>query len=256
MPTIGWLASRYDVALYQEDFEYHGILREQMPESRGERGNGIGFEPRLWAGKLVLLPFVLLVPHFSPPYGSGVSTFVSERLAVPDSAEHSPYTLCNGWWDENGDCWARKGWLRVRVRTPSGALVDVYNTHVEAGPSEASVATRRSQLDELAGAIERLSADAAVIAGGDFNVSFIRPGDRDMMAAFRERLGLADSGAGPELPFWRERDFILYRDGGGARLEVESAGEATEFVSHGRALSDHPALLARFRVHAPARRAP
>jgi hypothetical protein len=31
-------------------------------------------------------------------------------------------------------------------------------------------------------------------------------------------------------------------------LAVESAGEALEFVNDGRALSDHPAVFARFRV--------
>jgi endonuclease/exonuclease/phosphatase family metal-dependent hydrolase len=138
--------------------------------------------------------------------------------------------------------------LLVRLRLATGAEIDVYNTHLEAGPTERSVATRRSQLDELARGVERLSADRAVIAAGDFNVAFIRPGDREMLLAFRERLGLADSGAAPEIPFWRERDFVLYRSGGDVRLAVESAGEATEFVGRRRALSDHAALRVRFRA--------
>jgi len=35
MPTIGWLANRYEVAMFQEDFEYHNILRSQMPGTIG-----------------------------------------------------------------------------------------------------------------------------------------------------------------------------------------------------------------------------
>ena len=51
------------------------------------------------------------------------------------------------------------------------------------------------------------------------------------------------------LPFWRERNFILYRDGDMAALTVEGAGEAMEMVNDDRrALSDHAALFARFRV--------
>ena len=80
------------------------------------------------------------------------------------------------------------------------------------------------------------------------NLGYIRPGDRGALAQFRELLGLSDTGAGPETPFWRERDFILYRSGGDTILAVEDSGEALEFTSAGRSLSDHPALFARFDV--------
>jgi hypothetical protein len=99
--------------------------------------------------------------------------------------------------------------------------------------------------------IEKHSGAGAVIVAGDFNVDYSRPYDRDIITAFRTRLGLRDSGAGPEIAVWRERDFILFRDGNGARISVLDAGEAREFVSGERALSDHPALYARMRL-APA----
>jgi endonuclease/exonuclease/phosphatase (EEP) superfamily protein YafD len=107
---------------------------------------------------------------------------------------------------------------------------------------------RRAQLDELAAGIERLSADRAVVVGGDLNCAYGRAGDWELLMGFRDRLGLLDSGAGPLLPHWRERDHILYRSGPTVALAVESAGEALEFVNDGRALSDHPAVFARFRV--------
>jgi hypothetical protein len=50
------------------------------------------------------------------------------------------------------------------------------------------------------------------------------------------------------LRHWRERDYILYRNGADTELEVERAGEAREFVEQDRALSDYPAVYARFRV--------
>jgi endonuclease/exonuclease/phosphatase family metal-dependent hydrolase len=250
MPTIGWLANRYDVVLFQEDFEYDRVLAQQMQESTGYRGNGMGLDPRRVAVKLLLFPVAIFLPHFSPPYGAGISTYVDDAFAVDADVTRHPYAACNGWFGANGDCWARKGFLRVRLVGPEGAEIDVYNTHLEAGPSPRSVATRRGQLDELAAGIERLSPGRAVIVAGDFNTAYIRPGDRDMKLAFRERLSLLDSGAGPQLPFWRERDFILYRSGEGAALSVENAGEAVEFVNRGRALSDHPALYTRFRLGA------
>jgi hypothetical protein len=247
MPTIAWLADHYDIVLFQEDFEYHEILAENLPESDDEEGNGMGWDPRRVLAKAVSFPFAVFVPHFSPPYGSGISTFVRTPFATGIS-DREAYGLCHGWFGANGDCWSSKGWLRVRVRTPNGAEIDVYNTHLEAGPSATSIAVRRSQLDILADAIETDSADRPVIVAGDFNASFGRPGDRETLMGFRDRLGLRDSGAGPELPNWLERDYILYSHSEDYALVIEEHGEASEFVSRNRALSDHPALYIRFRA--------
>jgi endonuclease/exonuclease/phosphatase family metal-dependent hydrolase len=247
-PSIGWLSRPYDIILYQEDFEYHSELAEQLDEHAEFVGNGAAVgDARRVIAKIVSWPFTLLIPNFSPPYGSGVSTFVSNDLDVYESnADH--YDDCYGWLGAKWDCWAAKGYLRVRIKTPSGAEVDVYNTHLDAGPSDESTEVRGRQLQSLAEAIERTSRDHAVIVAGDFNLGYIRPGDRKVLKKFRKQLGMSDSGAGPETPFWRERDYILYRDGSETQLEVEEAGEAVEFISAGRALSDHPALFARFEV--------
>jgi hypothetical protein len=248
MPTIGWLANRFEVAMFQEDFEYHRILRDQMPGSVGVRGNGMGWDPRRVAAKLLILPVSILLPHFSPPYGAGISIFVRESLAIADDVDREPFGVCRGWFGSTGDCWASKGYQRVGIRTPEGAEVDLYNTHLEAGASHYATEIRAQQLDILARAIEAQPKSRAVIIGGDFNTAFNRPGDRDTLIGFRRRLELQDSGAGPESSYWRERDYILHRDGTATTLRVEQAGEALEFIDRDRALSDHPAIYARFRV--------
>jgi endonuclease/exonuclease/phosphatase family metal-dependent hydrolase len=248
MPSIGWLSRPYEIVLYQEDFEYNSVLKQQLEHHHAFNGNraAVGDARRILA-KIVSVPFTLLIPRFSPPYGSGVSAFVSDNLKVLDSG-NDHYDDCYGWFGANGDCWAAKGYVRVSVQTASGARIDVYNTHLEAGPTEESTQVRGKQLEQLAMAIEKQSANNAVIVAGDFNLGYIRPGDRGALAQFRELLGLSDTGAGPETPFWRERDFILYRSGGDTILAVEDSGEALEFTSAGRSLSDHPALFARFDV--------
>jgi len=248
MPTIGWLASRYEVAMFQEDFEYHDVIRSQMPGTVGIRGNGMGWDPRRVLAKLLVSPVSIFLPHFSPPYGAGISTFVREALAIGDDVDREAYGICRGWFGSDGDCWARKGYQRVGIRTPEGLEIDLFNTHLEAGGNERAVEIRGRQLDILAAAIEARPKTRAVILAGDFNSAFNRPGDREKIIAFRRRLALRDSGAGPELPYWRERDYILYRDGAATKLHVEQAGEAPEFVERDRALSDHPALFARFRI--------
>jgi endonuclease/exonuclease/phosphatase family metal-dependent hydrolase len=247
-PSIGWLSRPYDIILYQEDFEYHPELAQQLDHHAEFKGNGalVGDARRVIV-KIISWPFTLLIPNFSPPYGSGVSTFVSEVLSVSGSnAKH--YRDCHGWFGANGDCWAAKGYLRVSIETASGARIDVYNTHLEAGPTDASTEVRGKQLQSLAKAIKKISENRAVIVAGDFNLGYIRPGDREVIKQFRKELGLSDSGAGPETPFWKERDYILYRNGAETQLEVKESGEALEFISAGRALSDHPALFARFEI--------
>jgi hypothetical protein len=248
MPSIGWLSRPYEIVLYQEDFEYNSELARQLEHHAGFVGNGpaVG-DPRRVITKIVSWPFTILIPRFSPPYGSGVSTFVSDNMDVYGSnSDH--YDDCHGWFDASANCWSAKGYLRVSVETVSGAKIDVYNTHLEAGPGNESTRIRGKQLKALAKAIEKISGNRAVIVAGDFNLGYIRPGDRAIFNQFRDQLGLTDSGAGPETPFWRERDYILYRNGSETYLEVEEAGEALQFTSAGRSLSDHPALFARFEV--------
>jgi len=251
MPTIGWLSNRYPVVLFQEDFEYHHILAAQLDDSVGYRGNGMGWDPRRVLAKILISPVAILLPHFSPPYGAGVTTFAEKPIEITEVVR-VPYRRCNGWFGENGDCWSRKGFLMTRLRFPNGAEIDFYNTHLEAGPTPNSVTVRASQFIEIGDGIEKLSPGRAVIAAGDFNVAFIRPGDREMMMNFRERVHLDDTGAAPEVPFWRERGFVLYRSGEKAKLTVEASGEAKEFVNRHRALSDHAALWVRVRVEAVA----
>lgn len=247
-PTIGWLANRYDVVLLQEDFEYHGMIAGQMQGRAVYRGNGMRLDPRLLAAKLLLFPVQLLLPHFSPPYGAGVTAIVDTALVDDPHVAREAYGSCKGWFASNGDCWATKGFLRVRIRLPNDAEVDLYNTHLDAGAGEPSRRVRGEQLEVLAARIEALSPDRALIIAGDLNSAAARPGDWDLIMRFRDRLRLHDSGAGPELPCWRERDYILYRSGGGVTLAVDDAGEAVEFVSGDRALSDHAALFAGFRA--------
>ncbi len=248
--AIGWLASSYDVVLLQEDFEYHADIRKQMPHAVAFRGNGVGTDPRRLLAALVMLPFNLLIPNLSMPYGSGLSAFVAREAGEAVESTAQAYGDCGGWFGQRLDCWAQKGFLRVRLRTSESFEVDLYNTHFDAGGGGRSTRARQRQLTELAAAVEELSADRAVIVVGDFNTSFVRAEDRAAIHAFRKRLGLDDSGAGPELPQWRNRDFVLYRSAGGVTIEVEAAGEALQFVNAGRALSDHPALFARLRLSA------
>jgi endonuclease/exonuclease/phosphatase family metal-dependent hydrolase len=211
MPTIGWLANAYDVVLLQEDFEFPDVIRQQMQRAVPHRGNGLGGHPGLVAAKILVFPFTFLIPRFSPPYGSGLTSYVPADMDVPDAAKRHAYDHCAGWFSSHGDCWARKGYLRVRLRAPNGAEVDFYNTHIEAGYNERSRRSRQRNFESLAHGVETHSGGRAVVIAGDFNADYSYPTDREIIGTFRQELGLSDTGAGPELPVWRQRDFLLYR---------------------------------------------
>jgi endonuclease/exonuclease/phosphatase family metal-dependent hydrolase len=253
-PTIGRLANRYDVVLAQEVFGGAGLLAREMKGKQAIPGMGLGGDPGRIVLKAVLLPFTFFIPDFWPPFGSGLYTFVDDRLLPdrgarsPSDVERQPYRECHGVFGAGTDCFARKGYLRVAVETAEGVTVDVYNTHLDAGGDAGSADTRWMQLRELACAIDASSSGRPAIVAGDLNIGYARSGDRHPIATFREHLGLADSGAGPEAPHWRERDYVLYRDGAAARLIVEKSGEEPEFIRDRHALSDHPALFVKFRV--------
>ena len=245
---IGRLARSYDLILVQEDFEYDDILREQLPQAETHRGAGAWSAPRLLLPKLIALPFNILIPRFSAPYGAGISTLVRSPL-VSRGAEHGHYSACYGWFRYDNDCLAAKGYVQVTVELPNGASVDVYNSHLDAGRDEGDLAARTQELGQLAQAIERISPGKALIVGGDFNSQPRYEYDLENIRRFSERLGLEDSGAKPQSGAWhKQEDWVLYRSSADVRLTVESAGEAEEFVRDGRPLSDHEALRARFRV--------
>lgn len=253
-PTIGWLANRYDVVLAQEVFGGSRLLINQMPGKQAFVGVGVLWSPSKVALRALTLPFTFFLPDFWPPFGSGLITLVEHRL-LPDGDsteaakfETSPYRECHGRFSAGMDCFARKGYLRVAVQSPGGTLIDVYNTHLDAGTDHESRAARSAQLRELACAIDARDSGRPTIVAGDLNIAYARKTDGILLSKFRQHLGLADSGAGAEDPTWRERDYVLYRDGTDARLIVERAGEESAFVFDGYALSDHPALFAQFRV--------
>jgi endonuclease/exonuclease/phosphatase family metal-dependent hydrolase len=236
------------VVLLQEAFEYHDEIGKQMTGVEAVRGNRMRGDPRLVLTKLLLLPFQVFIPDFSFPYGSGLSAFVSKRTAKIVDTERHRFDDCSGWVDRSYDCWATKGVLLMRLRLENGAEIDVYNLHLDAGQSSSAMKVREDQLAELIAFIGRESAGRAVIVAGDFNTALDRMENVEAMRVFKQRTGLVDAGAGPDLPQWLRRDFIFARDGDTVSVELTASGEALEFVNRNRALSDHPAIYARFEV--------
>ena len=231
-PEISRRLNGYDVALIQEDWEYHELLREHAAHRVVERGNGAP-------------PLMGVIPLLN---GSGLTSLVRLEPDAVTRVVREPYQVCSGWLSGGNDCLASKGFLLVRLRLAPGLEVDVVQTHLDAGRGADDRRARQLQLARLADRLGEISAGRALVVAGDFNLNHAVPEDRKLLEGFMPALGLADSGARPQGSAWKRIDYILYRSGEHVALELAESGEALEFVHDGKPLSDHPALFARLRL--------
>jgi endonuclease/exonuclease/phosphatase (EEP) superfamily protein YafD len=153
----------------------------------------------------------------------------------------------NGVLGGYSDQLAEKGFSVARTELAPGRSLDVYNLHADAGDGAGDLAARRRGFEQLRAFVCRHSRGRAVIVGGDFNALWSSPSDRKALQGLLASTGLTDAyqrmgGAVDHL------DRVLYRDGGGIGLELVSCGADERFRDRaGVALSDHPAIHARFR---------
>lgn len=221
-------ARAFDVVLLQEDFAWQPLV-----DAAHGRRHGVRAEPA--AGT----PFLR--------QGTGLTLLTDIE---PHGAAHATaYGTCNGWLSASSDCLADKGTLAQRLRLQDGKLIDLWNTHLDAGRGDDEHAVRTAQLNVLALDIERGSAGRAVILGGDFNLRWDVPRDRALLTAFAARLRLVLAALVPENGGRERVDYLLYRGAPGVGLCVLKAGVAPGFTdAHGEPLSDHPPVFAEFEV--------
>ena len=252
---IGRLLGPYDVVMVQEDFEYHDLLTHAFAYQIDEVGNPPRDHFGLTLFRVLTAPIRLLSARAKYPYGSGLSIFSKNLVAPEGEVTREWLGACYGWLRHANDCLASKGFLRVRVRLPGGAEVDVYNTHLDAGSTEGDRAARLIQLEGLQDRIRTLSGGRAVILGGDLNSDYddedgnaTRGPDYARVERLMRETRLQDSGARPPASRWRRIDYILYRGSDRVQLAVTDRGEDLRFVHDGSPLSDHPAIFAEFEV--------
>lgn len=175
-------------------------------------------------------------------YGSGLALLARAEL-VETFEEH--YTSCNGLLDDSSDCLASKGFQVARFRLGDAEL-DVYNTHHEAGGSEADELVRAEQVEQVIASMDGRSAGRAVLFMGDTNLRPSDPPDADLLARYAE-VGLRDACLEVACPETDHIDRFLVRDSDALQLVVEAwANEPAFYDAEGVPLSDHPAISATF----------
>ncbi|MFD7276508.1 jacalin-like lectin [Streptomyces sp. NPDC059862] len=144
-PLIGQRLGAYDIVNVQEDFNYHASLyANDTHPYRTATSGGAGF-------------------------GDGLNTL----------SDHSFEDFQRVDWNDctNADCLTPKGFTLARVRLAEGVFVDLYNVHTNADVTDAALAARRANIEQLSDFIQANSAGNAVIVMGDTNTRYTRTGD-------------------------------------------------------------------------------
>ncbi|WP_329072236.1 jacalin-like lectin [Streptomyces sp. NBC_01429] len=144
-PLIGQRLAPYGIVNVQEDFNYHASLyaNDSHPYRTATSGGAA--------------------------FGDGLNTLSDHPF---EDFERVRWSNCTG-----TDCLTPKGFSLARVRLAAGVFVDVYNVHTNADTTDAALAARRANIEQLSRFIKSYSDSNAVIVMGDTNTRYTRTGD-------------------------------------------------------------------------------
>lgn len=148
--------------------------------------------------------------------------------------------------EASADCLSLKGFSMARTTLASGAVVDVYNLHMDAG--SADFAVRGDNVDQLVEYILENSAGNAVIVGGDFNLRLSRDPDAAQFADLLARAGLTDVCTELGCAEPDRIDKFLYRSSDDVTITATSWTNADPSFQDpaGEPLSDHDPVVVDF----------
>ena len=175
--------------------------------------------------------------------GAGLSLAISKSMDVIDANEYL-FKNCSGWLSKDNDCLASKGFQHLRVRI-DGKILDLYNTHFDAGRSESDKNVRLSQLNQLQKYIKANSTNYPVIIAGDLNILY-ESSEYEIIDSFiiDNKFALADWSSDLSKSKFGKLDYILYKSSNGTGISLEKCKVDTNL----RSLSDHPAIQAVFNL--------
>ncbi|MDZ4371748.1 MAG: endonuclease/exonuclease/phosphatase family protein, partial [Phenylobacterium sp.] len=245
-----------DVVLIQEGFTHDvAVLVRESGYRYWARGPGRR-ESTPFAGAILGARDVLRGEGVGKVFGAGLHVLSDAPIL---DVRHAAFNNCAGL-----DCLANKGAMLVRV-APDGlpTPIDIVNTHMNArkasrAPRSRTLPAHNGQVRELAAFISTHRAPGApLVVGGDFNVrnspqryyfdALERP-----YTVVSEYCATVQSGCGPDAPdpasepWLSSQDLQAFRDG---EVQVKPVRAEQIFAAaSGRALSDHPGYLVRYRL--------
>lgn len=226
IPLMSPLLNRYNLVLVQEDFAFHEPLKAQAQH-----------------------PFQT-TPQAKPP-GFFLPDGLNRFSAFPfTTLFRTTWTNCSN--NDGNDCFAAKGFSMAATTLAPGAVVDIYNLHLDSGSSPQDVATRKAQVEQLLRFLNTRSAGKAVIIAGDINLNpWSRPLDADALQRLLAAGKLTDTcellDCGVSLV-----DRVLFRSSTTVRIRPLAWQIDSAFVDEkGQPLSDHQAVSVTIQWQAP-----
>jgi hypothetical protein len=239
-PLIAPLLNAYGLVLMQESWKtpdpnplaplrvYHEILEAASTQTF----------------KSVSAPLPLGTDPLRPSalVSDGLNRFSRFRF---DDVTREPWTNCHM---TSADCLALKGFSFSRTTLPGGAVVDVYNLHMEAGGAPEDDALRDAAVTQMSTFINAHSAGRAVIMGGDFNLHTDSEPDSTQFQRLLSETGLVDVCAFLGCPQPGRIDKFLFRSSASLTLTPTSWKFETDVFVDGMGgpLSDHDPLAVNF----------
>ena len=218
MVDIAPLLNAYDIVGVQEDFnvDWHGALVAEAEHSISRHMTDV-VEERVYSSGLALL----------------------SAVGTESAYEEVFYTDCNGVLDGASDCLASKGFQILTLEVEPGTLIDIVNTHHEAGGGEEDEAVRAIQVAQIIAATD---GPRAVILMGDTNLRPSDPPDALLLAEYAAA-GFVDACTVLDCDEADHIDRFLYRSGDSVALTALSWSRSVELVDdEGVDLSDHPGI--------------
>ena len=172
--------------------------------------------------------------------GSGLTLALSDSIAILEINDIS-YGSCSGWLSKDNDCLATKGFQHIRVNL-FGDIIDLYNTHLDAGNSSADINARENQISHIVDYVLENSFNYPVILSGDLNVNQLDINENKKIEELISKLDLSIVDWSSKNPYEKEvLDYILYR---GFSLNENKFGVNSTLLG----LSDHPPIEANFII--------
>ena len=172
--------------------------------------------------------------------GSGLTMAISDKYEIIDFHEEK-FNVCSGWLSKANDCLSSKGFQHIKIKI-NNQRIDIYNTHLDAGNSNADINTRDNQISHIADYILENSFNYPIILSGDLNINQLDINENKKIEELISKLELNIVDWASKNPYEREiLDYILYR---GFDLNQNKFGINTTLLG----LSDHPPIEANFII--------
>ena len=230
IPIILSKITEYDIIFFQENWIYDNNSFSSMLDSYNVFTTNVS-------------KFFWPINKVINSNGAGLSLAISKSIDIIGSNEYL-FENCSGWLSRDNDCLASKGFQHIRVLI-NGQILDLYNTHFDAGRSDSDKKVRLSQLNQLQEYIKVNSEDYPVIIAGDLNILH-QSSEYKIIDSFitDNEFVLADWSSDLSKSKFGKLDYILYKSSNETSINLRKCRVDTNL----RGLSDHPPIQAVFNL--------